>query len=540
MKPRNMFLMLLMAFLLLPVVTHAQGNDWSFHASPLKFDDVEYSESVLLVTGWSPPNEISTSESVGWDEVDGEATFDVIVAEVDGYLTTIYATHGLYETLADFEYHFTSVPGLGADDIDPVEMYDNAVVHDENGLDFEADGGLLGAGFVQIGTYGYPSITFYGGDTGYNPNYRYWQLGYTPVWYDNKEYRLSWFVPDFGAGSLHFGRPLTMDLDAVDPDLDLHVALVDLCQEANCDNPQAEHFRTVIWWPGSLFDDSGDLETMLALNLPSEFDDYEVEFFSTDVVLEAPNAYDDFTFTDWPSGLTGADPDLYWLGQEAEIHVFDADSEADIEDADWCWLMNPNSGEILDPYVGAEEMGDGIYRFVLPELPLRPGDSESRFAVACYKEDYLLSFMYQLVAQSQTPMEFPLMPVDVFTDMLVEELEYTSLEEDTGFIFGFAFWDGPYGWEPVGCAEASATGVDPDDIHYTDSTVGMPTLAQPSTDPADPSFLMVNVPVTSTGTTVELETTSRSTQETVPAVFEMGITFSFILFDGPTNPDGCE
>lgn len=279
---------------------------------------------------------------------------------------------------------------------------------------------------------------------------------------------------------------------------------------------------------------------MLDLNLPSTYDDYEVEYFSTDVVLEAPSAYDEFTFLDWPSGVMGGDPHLYWLGTESELHVFDADTEADIEDADWCWLMNPNSGVILNPYVGAEEIGDGIYKFLVPELPLRPGGSEDQFAVACYKEDYLLSFIYQLVAQSQAPMEFPLMQVDVFTDLLVEELDYTSLDEDTGFIFGYAFWDGPNGWEPVGCAEASAAAVDPDDIHYTDSAVGMPTLTRTDTDPADPSFLMVNVPITHAGVTAELETTSRLTQETVPAVFEWGITFSFILFGGPTNPDGCE
>ncbi len=147
------------------------------------------------------------------------------------------------------------------------------------------------------------------------------------------------------------------------------------------------------------------------------------------------------------------------------------------------------------------EGANGIYTFRLPEMPLRPDDDPwYNFAVTCTKTDYIQSYIYQLPAISGSPLEFPLMPIDVFTDLLVEELEYTSLDEDTGWVFGFSMWSGPY----------------------------------------DPSFLMVNVPAMTSGLTIDLETTYDTTSYSVPAIFENTLTFAFVLFDGETNPDGCE
>lgn len=125
MKPRSALLLLSTLLLLLPVFAHAQGDDWTFHAPPLSDGIDAYNDGVFLMTGWTPPNVISPpsySEAVGWDEVDGITSFDVILAVVNGYRTTIYATHGLYTTMADFEYHFSSEVGLLAADIDGVVM----------------------------------------------------------------------------------------------------------------------------------------------------------------------------------------------------------------------------------------------------------------------------------------------------------------------------------------------------------------------------------------------------------------------------------
>ena len=402
-----------------------------------------------------------------------------------------------------------------------------------------ADEGALNSGGIYVISI-VPSIVFTGGDAAYDPNYRYWELDFPTLTYGGETYRIGWFSSEYGASEFFFGLPLTMDLGDLDPADDINLALVDFCQEDDYESMDAEIFRVALFWAAGEFANQGEFETMLAGELYPDFEDFEVALFDTDPVFEAPNDYDDFTFVGWPTGVSGNSASLDFVGSVVDVHVFDADDESDVEDAE-CVVINRNSGAPLTPYIAPVEGANGIYTFRLPEMPLRPDDDPwSQFAVACSKEDYIQSYIYQLPVISGSPLEFPLMPIDVFTDLLVEELEYTSLDEDTGWIFGFAFWPGTYGWEPVGCAEASATGVDPADIHYTDSTAGMPTLTQESTDPADPSFLMVNVPATSSGLTIDLETTNGETAYTTPAVFENTLTFAFVLFGGESNPDGCE
>ncbi len=541
MRTRNLTRILVLFLILLPAFAHAQGNDWTFNAPPLSDGFNPYNDLVVLMTGWAPPNVISGSEAVGWDSVDGVTSFDVILADVNDDLITVYATHGLYATEADFEYHFSSAVGLFADDITGVAMCYEGVVLAETGLGYEEDSYALGNAGIEQAVSVWPSIDFdEEATTAYNANYRYWELDFPTLTYGGETYRIGWFDSEYDSSEFFFGLPLSMGLGALDPADDINLTLIDFCQEDDCESMNAEIFRVALFWAAGEYANQGALETLLAGAIAPYFEDFEVTLFDTDPVFEAPNDYDDFTFVGWPTGVSGSSASLDFVGSVVDLHVFDADDASDIEEAE-CVVVNRNSGSPLVPYIAPVEGANGIYTFRLPEMPLRLDDDPwYNFAVTCTKTDYIQSYIYQLPAIAETPLEFPLMPIDVFTDLLVEELEYTSLDEDTGWVFGFSMWSGPYGWEPVGCAEASATGVDPADIHYTDSTVGMPTLTQPSTDPADPSFLMVNVPATTSGMTIDLETTYDTTSYSVPAIFENTLTFAFVLFDGETNPDGCE
>lgn len=418
-------------------------------------------------------------------------------------------------------------------------MAPNVLTANPAALEYGYDGIALDAAGIEPPSGGV-KIEFKGTSAAYDPNLRYWELGFPTLTYGGETYRIGWFSSEFGASKFFNNLPLRMALGALDPADDINLALVDFCQDAVCGSANAAIFRAALFWSAGQFADQEEFEDMLDGEIAPDFEDFEVALFDTDPVFEAPNDYDDFTFLGWPTGVSGGSAHLDFIGSVIDVHVFDPSDATDVENAT-CAMVNRNSGEFLTPYVLSEYIDDGIHRLVVPELPLRPDDDPSwEFALGCVKPtDYLPVYNYQLPAPAPTTLEYPLISVDLLIDLLTE-LEYTSLIENPGFVYGFAFWNGPTGWEPVGCATAEATGVDPDDIHYSDPNTGWPSLTQPSTDPGDPSFLIVNVPQTYTGMTLTVTAGEETAERWIPRIDAFSMTLSFVLFDGEENPDACE
>ena len=536
--------LILVALLLLPAAANAQGNDWEFTAPVLTLDEQPYGELRMIVYGWAPPLLVGgDSIHVGWHVVDGTSDYDAALATfVDGsntYHVTLYVRHGLFATSNELRYFLSSSLDYTWGDINIVAMAPNVLTANPADLEFDYhDDALTNVGIDEPA--GGIKIEFKGTSAACDPNLRYWELGFPTLTFGGETYRIGWFSSEFGSSEFFFGRPHTMDLDDLDPADDINLALVDFCQEDDCESMDAEIFRVALFWAAGEFANQGALETMLAGELYPDFEDFEVALFDTDPVFEAPGDYDDFTFLGWPTGVSGGSAHLDFIGSVIDVHVFDPSDATDVENAT-CAMVNRNSGEFLMPYVLSEYIDDGIHRLVVPELPLRPDDNPSwEFALGCVKPtDYLPVYNYQLPAPAPTTLEYPLISVELLIDLLTE-LEYTSLIENPGFVYGFAFWNGPSGWEPVGCATAEATGVDPDDIHYSDPNTGWPSLTQSSTDPGDPSFLMVNVPETDTGMTLTVTAGTETAERWIPKIDAFSMTLSFVLFDGEENPDACE
>lgn len=211
------------------------------------------------------------------------------------------------------------------------------------------------------------------------------------------------------------------------------------------------------------------------------------------------------------------------------IFLFDADTGEDIEGVT-CTVVDPDSGEPVDPIVEETSDSDGVCAFVLDN---HPAQISVRFSLNGFVT------IYRFYIETNSNVE-QLMVSEDLRDTIAGDLAVT-IDPLDGIVFGLVQWAGDSGVESVGCSDVSHDAGD-GDLFYTDDT-GYPSASQTSTSPVFSSFLVFNVPAGGPYT-FEADTDGEVTETSANKVFAEALTFIILSYredDWPDNPTpvGC-